>query len=106
MGRPSHGAGLEGGNTLTCALVTVPTLTFGFPEPLAMPAAFCSRTDAGGVLRMKVKLRSCITHAYMSALHRSLHLHGCIGASLSLVNEEENIQSFSHNFAPLGLLKP
>ena len=43
-----------------CARVTLPTFTeLGVPEPFSMPAAFCSSTDAGGVFRMKVKLRSC-----------------------------------------------
>ena len=40
--------------------MTLPTFTeLGVPEPFSMPAAFCSSTDAGGVFRMKVKLRSC-----------------------------------------------
>ena len=43
----------------TCFSVTLPTLSLlGVPAPLAMPAAFFSRTAAGGVLVMKVKLRS------------------------------------------------
>ena len=42
-----------------CARVTVPTLTvLGGPLPFGTPAAFLSKTDAGGVLVMKVKLRS------------------------------------------------
>src|SRR5271169_4770538 len=46
----------------TCFSVTVPTLVlFGTPEPLARFAAFFSRTGAGGVLVMKVKLRSTYT---------------------------------------------
>ena len=47
-------------HTLSCARVTWPTLAeLGVAEPLATPAAFCSSTDAGGVFRMNVKLRSC-----------------------------------------------
>ena len=43
----------------TCFSVTLPSFSlFGVPEPLAMPAAFLSRTAAGGVLVMKLKLRS------------------------------------------------
>jgi predicted permease len=43
----------------TCFSVTLPIFSlFGVPEPLAMPAAFFSRTAAGGVLVMKLKLRS------------------------------------------------
>jgi hypothetical protein len=43
----------------TCLPVTVPTFTlFGVPEAVASPAAFLSRTAAGGVLRMKEKVRS------------------------------------------------
>ena len=46
--------------TLSWAWVTWPTLAeLGVPEPFATPAAFCSSTDAGGVFRMNVKLRSC-----------------------------------------------
>src|SRR5271155_1938939 len=44
------------------ASVTVPTLVlFGTPEPLARLAAFFNSTGAGGVLVMKVKLRSTYT---------------------------------------------
>jgi hypothetical protein len=61
-----EGQGREGALTLSCARVTWPTTTLGFPEPLATPAAFCRRTDAGGVFRMKVKLRSCTeTQSYL-----------------------------------------
>src|SRR5258706_606991 len=43
----------------TCLSVTLPTLSlFGVPDPLAMPAARFSRIDAGGVLVMKVNVRS------------------------------------------------
>ncbi len=43
----------------TCFSVTLPIFSLlGVPEPLAMPAAFFSRTAAGGVLVMKLKLRS------------------------------------------------
>src|SRR5450432_4664986 len=46
----------------TWASVTVPTLVLlGTPEPLARLAAFLSRTAAGGVLVMKVKVRSTNT---------------------------------------------
>ena len=38
-----------------CAFVTDPTLTrFGVAEPFLVFAALASKTDAGGVLRMKV----------------------------------------------------
>jgi hypothetical protein len=41
------------------ASVTLPIFyLFGVPEPLAMPAAFFNSTAAGGVLVMKLKLRS------------------------------------------------
>ena len=41
------------------ARVTVPTFSvFGSPEALSSPAAFLIRKDAGGVLVMKLKLRS------------------------------------------------
>jgi hypothetical protein len=44
----------------TWSFVTLPTfLRLGSPEPDATPAAFLRSTDAGGVFRMKVKLRSC-----------------------------------------------
>jgi hypothetical protein len=40
-------------------MLTAPTfLRFGSPEPDSTPAAFLRRTEAGGVLRMKVKERS------------------------------------------------
>ena len=43
----------------TCFSVTLPIFSlFGVPEPLAIPAAFISRTAAGGVLVTKLKLRS------------------------------------------------
>ena len=43
----------------TCFSVTLPIFSlFGVPEPLGIPAAFSSRTAAGGVLVTKVKLRS------------------------------------------------
>src|SRR5467141_2687248 len=43
----------------TCFFVTLPTLLrFGSAEPLAMLAARFSRTEAGGVIRMTVKVRS------------------------------------------------
>src|SRR6266702_4344994 len=46
----------------TCFFVTLPTLLrFGSAEPFAMFAARFSRTDAGGVFRMKVKVRSVYT---------------------------------------------
>ncbi len=46
----------------SCARVTVPTLlVFGSPLPFAMPAALRNSTAAGGVLVMKVKLRSAYT---------------------------------------------
>mmetsp|Transcript_48081 Transcript_48081/g.111378 ORF Transcript_48081/g.111378 Transcript_48081/m.111378 type:complete len:280 (+) Transcript_48081:182-1021(+) len=49
----------------TCALVTVPATVAprpkGWPEPLDTPAAFLRSSDAGGVFRMKVKLRSSNT---------------------------------------------
>eukprot|EP00320_Phaeocystis_rex_P019625 CAMPEP_0119069888 /NCGR_PEP_ID=MMETSP1178-20130426/32049_1 /TAXON_ID=33656 /ORGANISM="unid sp, Strain CCMP2000" /LENGTH=170 /DNA_ID=CAMNT_0007051689 /DNA_START=168 /DNA_END=680 /DNA_ORIENTATION=- len=48
-----------------CAIVTLPTTVaprpFGMPLPFAILAAFFSSSDAGGVLRMKVKLRSSNT---------------------------------------------
>jgi len=45
--------------SFTCWRVTVPTLfLFGVPEPLARPAAFFRRTAAGGVFRIKEKVRS------------------------------------------------
>src|SRR6267142_2722419 len=48
--------------SVTCFFVTLPTLLrFGSGEPLAMPAARSRRTDAGGVFKMKVKLRSVYT---------------------------------------------
>ena len=47
------------GDLLELRAVTLPTLlVFGVPLPLSMPAALRSSTDAGGVLVMKVKLRS------------------------------------------------
>src|SRR6266700_5336967 len=46
----------------TCFFVTFPTLLrFGSAEPFAMLAARFSNTDAGGVFRMKVKVRSVYT---------------------------------------------
>src|SRR5215212_5486466 len=43
----------------SCFLVTLPTLSWlGLAEPLAILAAFLRRTDAGGDLRMNVKLLS------------------------------------------------
>src|SRR5215467_1762835 len=43
----------------TCFLVTLPTLLrLGSAEPFAIPAARSSSTEAGGVLRMNVKVRS------------------------------------------------
>src|SRR5580658_11331946 len=46
----------------TCFSVTLPTLSLlGAPDPLAMPAARFNNTDAGGVLVMKVKVRSLYT---------------------------------------------
>src|SRR6202035_2862732 len=43
----------------TCLRVTLPTLVrFGSAEPLTIPAARFSNSEAGGVLRIKVKLRS------------------------------------------------
>src|ERR1017187_5790605 len=46
----------------TCFSVTLPTLSlFGVPAPLVIPAAFFSSTAAGGVLVIKVKLRSTYT---------------------------------------------
>ena len=45
--------------SLSCALVTLPTLfLFGSPDPLGIPVVFLRRTAAGGVLVMKEKLRS------------------------------------------------
>ena len=41
---------------MICFSVTLPFFSlFGVPEPFSMPAAFSSRTAAGGVLVMKVK---------------------------------------------------
>ncbi len=49
------------GRAFICARVTLPTFTeLGVPEPFSTPAAFCSSTEAGGVFRMNVKLRSCV----------------------------------------------
>src|SRR6202050_1566740 len=46
----------------TCFSVTLPTLSLlGVPEPLATPAARFSRIAAGGVLVMKLKVRSLYT---------------------------------------------
>src|ERR1700758_5270663 len=46
----------------TCLAVTLPTLSLlGVPDPLAIPAARFSSTDAGGVLVMKVNERSLYT---------------------------------------------
>src|SRR5262249_19453873 len=46
----------------TCFLVTLPTLfLLGSPEPFSSPAAFLSRTAAGGVLVTKVNERSLNT---------------------------------------------
>src|SRR5437762_717897 len=46
----------------TCFFVTLPTLLrFGSAEPFAMLAARFSSTEAGGVFRMKVKVRSVYT---------------------------------------------
>ena len=43
----------------TCFSVTLPFFSlFGVPDPLAMPAAFFSRIAAGGVLVIKLKVRS------------------------------------------------
>src|ERR1044071_3868035 len=43
----------------TCFIETLPTLfLLGSPEPFSILAAFLSRIEAGGVLVMKVKLRS------------------------------------------------
>ena len=43
----------------TCFAVTLPTLSlFGVPDPLAIPAARFSNTEAGGVLVINVKERS------------------------------------------------
>src|SRR4029077_8827531 len=43
----------------TCLRVTLPTLVrFGSAEPLTIPAARKSRMEAGGVFRIKVKVRS------------------------------------------------
>ena len=43
----------------SCLRVILPTLlVFGVPLPFSMPIALRISTDAGGVLRMKVKLRS------------------------------------------------
>jgi hypothetical protein len=43
----------------SCLRVTLPTLSvFGLGEPLATPVIFFRRIVAGGVLVMKVKLRS------------------------------------------------
>src|SRR5215472_13789767 len=48
--------------SLTCFSVTLPTFSLlGAPEPLAIPAARFSSTEAGGVLVMKVKERSLYT---------------------------------------------
>jgi len=45
--------------SLSCALVTEPTFSvLGLPEPLSIPAAFWSKTEAGGVFKMKVNDRS------------------------------------------------
>src|SRR5215207_10437937 len=44
---------------LTCARVTLPTLfRLGLPLPFSTPASFRRRLGAGGVLVMKVKVRS------------------------------------------------
>lgn len=61
-------------HTFTFAMVTLPTLVLlGEPEPVSMPAACLSSTDAGGVLRIKVKLRSCTgDHAVMSISQTTL----------------------------------
>src|SRR5215471_20354983 len=46
----------------TCFFVTLPTLLrFGSAEPLAMLAARLSSTEAGGVFKMKLKVRSLYT---------------------------------------------
>src|SRR5439155_8048619 len=43
----------------TCFAVTLPTLSlFGVPDPLAIPAARLSKTEAGGVFVMNVNERS------------------------------------------------
>ncbi len=45
--------------SLTCAFVTVATLfVLGSPEPFSTPAAFLSKTAAGGVFVMKSNERS------------------------------------------------
>src|SRR5256885_1467413 len=46
----------------TCFLVTFPTLLrFGSAEPLTIPAARSNSTEAGGVFKMNVKVRSVYT---------------------------------------------
>src|SRR5215813_9692461 len=48
--------------SVSCFLVILPTLSFwGTPDPLMIPAAFFSRSDAGGVFMMKVNDRSLYT---------------------------------------------
>ena len=42
----------------TCARVIDPATLGALPEPFSMPAAFRIRREAGGVLRVKSKLRS------------------------------------------------
>ena len=54
-------SGIFSSRDLLDLLLASPCPTFfllGSPEPFSMPAAFFSRTDAGGVLVMKVKERS------------------------------------------------
>src|SRR3984893_8127426 len=46
----------------TCFFVTLPTLLrFGSAEPWTMPAARSSKIEAGGVFKIKVKVRSVYT---------------------------------------------
>jgi hypothetical protein len=49
----------------------LPTLSLlGVPEPLATPAAFFSSTAAGGVLVMKLKLRSALCQIAEARIER------------------------------------
>src|SRR6056300_1060469 len=59
----------------TWSLVTLPTLSrLGIEEPLAKPAAFFNKTDAGGDFRIKLKERSAYTVITTGKINPALSL--------------------------------
>lgn len=80
-----------------CFLDTLPTLSWlGRAEPLAMFAAFLRSTDAGGDLRIKVKLLSEKNRDYYGKDHSILIL----GSGVEVLTKRHDVDALSAESRP------